>query len=241
MIKPFLVVTALLYLILIALALRPGFDLDAARIFYVAPGHFVGATRAGTIVRYVAWSLPFAIYVILLLAWVARRVGLVTRYAPSARGLLFLTLSLAIGPGLLVHGVLKEISHRPRPYDVEAFDGKAAFRPFYRFDGACVNNCAFASGETAAATWMLAPASLAPPPWRAVAIAAVLIFAAGTGLFRMAFGAHFLSDVCAAMLIVVLLVLALYNLIIVRRRRPTARASEMSSDATTSGGAAAEG
>ena len=241
MTKPFLVIAALLYLILIALALRPGFDLDAARIFYVAPGHFVGATRAGTIVRYVAWSLPFALYVILLLAWVARRAGLMSRYAPSARGILFLALSLATGPGLLVHGVLKEISHRPRPYEVDAFDGKAAFRPFYRFDGSCGSNCSFASGETAAATWMLAPASLAPPPWRALAIAAALIFAAATGLFRMAFGAHFLSDVCAAMLIMILLVLALYNLIIVRRQKRTASANETSSDATTSGGAAAEG
>ena len=211
MTKPFLVAAAMLYLILIAVALRPGFDLDAARLFYVAPGHFIGQTPIGTIVRYIAWSLPFAVYLILLGTWGSRRLGRPMGWSPTNRGILFLTLSLAIGPGVLVHGVLKEISHRPRPYSVTQFEGTATFRPFYRFDGSCKDNCAFASGETAAATWMLAPASLVPPPWRAYAIGGAFLFAAATGLFRMAFGAHFLSDVCAAMLIVILLVLGLYN------------------------------
>lgn len=214
MTKPFLIVATMLYLVLIAVALRPGFDLDAARLFYVAPGHFIGQTRTGTIVRYVAWCLPFAVYIALLGTWVGRHLGRSVRQAPTGRGILFLTLSLAIGPGVLVHGVLKEISHRPRPYSVTQFDGTAAFRPFYRFDGSCGGNCSFASGETAAATWMLAPASLVPPPWRSFAIGGAFIFAAGTGLFRMAFGAHFLSDVCAAMLIVILLVLGLYNTLV---------------------------
>ncbi len=221
MTKSFLGVATLLYLVLIALALRPGFDLDAARLFYVAPAHFVGATPAGAVVRYTAWALPFAVYVVLLLAWVGRCIGLSRIRAPSGRAILFLTLSLALGPGLLVHGILKEISHRPRPYDVAEFGGKEAFRPFYKFDGACARNCAFASGETAAATWMLAPASLVPPPWRGPVLAGAFVFAGATGLFRMAFGAHYLSDVCAAMLIMALLVLVLHRLILRPRHEGT--------------------
>ena len=197
----------LLAAVLVGLALRPDLDLKAARAFYVGSDHFVGQTRAGTVVRYAAWALPFLVYVGILAAWVvsnARR-----RAAPSGLAVLFLTLSLAIGPGLLVHAGLKELSHRPRPYNVTAFGGADAFRPFTRFDGACPHNCAFASGETAATTWMLAPASLVPPPWRGAALLAAMAFAATTDVLRMAFGAHFLSDVCGGALITMLVVLAL--------------------------------
>ena len=117
-----------------------------------------------------------------------------------------LILAMSIGPGLLVHAGLKEVSHRPRPLAVTRFGGPDAFRPWYRFDGACPHNCSFASGETAAATWTLAPASLVPPPWRGAAVAAALAFTAATAVWRMALGAHFLSDVVGAALIVVMVI-----------------------------------
>lgn len=197
---------ALLATILVVLAVQPELDLEAARAFYVGPDHFVGQTRAGTLVRYAAWALPFFVYVGFLAAWGVARVRQGT--GPSGRAILFLTLSLAIGPGLLVHAGLKELSHRPRPYNITAFGGPDAFRPFTRFDGACPHNCSFASGETAATTWLLAPASLVPPPWQGLALAGALAFAATTGLLRMAFGAHFLSDVCGGALVTMLVVLA---------------------------------
>ena len=198
---------------LVVLALRPDLDLDAARAFYVGSDHFVRQTRAATLVRYAAWVLPFLVYLALLVAAALRKAGLVRR-GPSGRSVVFLTLSLAIGPGLLVHAGLKEISHRPRPYSVTAFGGRDAFRPYTKFDGACPHNCSFASGETAAATWLIAPASLVPPPWGGLALAGALAFAAATGLLRMAFGAHFLSDVCGAALIVILVILALRALLV---------------------------
>ena len=206
----------LLAVALVVLAIRPELDLEAARAFYVGTEHFVGDTRAGVFVRYAAWTLPFALYVGLLVAALLRRMKVVTR-GPSGRSVLFLTLSLALGPGLLVHAFLKEASHRPRPYALSEFGGQAAFRPFDRFDGTCAHNCSFPSGETAAATWMLAPASLAPPPWRGPALAGALVFAAATGALRMAFGAHFLSDVCGAALITILVVLGLRAAILRRR------------------------
>ncbi|MCX8254762.1 Membrane-associated enzyme, PAP2 (Acid phosphatase) superfamily [Beijerinckiaceae bacterium RH AL1] len=192
---------------LAVLALDPDLDLAAARAFYAGHAHFIGQTPAGTVVRYTAWAIPFLVYVGCLVSWLVAKAR--RSPGPSGRALLFLTLSLAIGPGLLVHAGLKELSHRPRPYDITAFGGRETFRPFTRFDGACPHNCAFASGETAATTWMLAPASLVPPPWRGLALAAAVAFAATTGLLRMAFGAHFLSDVCGGALVTLLVVLAL--------------------------------
>jgi membrane-associated phospholipid phosphatase len=116
--------------------------------------------------------------------------------------------TLAAGPWLLVNEGLKEHSGRPRPGHVAQFGGKAEFRPFGRFDGSCATNCSFVSGEAAAAAWTLAPALLAPPPWRAAAVAASLVFTLATSALRMAFGGHFLSDALFAALFVWLIVLA---------------------------------
>ncbi len=223
MTKLCLILCALLYCLLIVLALRPGFDLDAAHAFTVGTDHFVGATRLGTVVRYAAWALPFVVFLVMVVAAILVRAGvLAKRLAPSGRSLLFLALSLAIAPGLLVHATLKEVSHRPRPSSITQFGGSQTFRPFYRFDGACRHNCAFPSGETAAAAWMLAPASLVPPPWRGPALAASVAFAAAAALLRMAFGAHFLSDVAAGALITILTVFVLRMALV--RRTPAAAA-----------------
>ena len=207
MTRALLILAAILYLVLIVLALRPATDLEVARLFFVPPHGFVGATPAGVAARYVAWALPFVILAAMALAYALARAGLLPpRWAPTGRNLIMLILVMAIGPGLLVHAGLKEVSHRPRPVAATAFGGPDAFRPWYRFDGACRHNCSFASGETAAATWTLAPATLVPPPWRGAAMAAALAFSAATALWRMALGAHFLSDTIGAMLIVVMVI-----------------------------------
>ena len=43
-------------------------------------------------------------------------------------------------------------------------------------DGACKRNCSFVSGEASTGFWMVAPASLLPPPWRGPAIVAAFAF-----------------------------------------------------------------
>lgn len=209
MTRTLLILAALLYLVMIVLGLRPVTDIEIERLFFVPPHGFVFATPAGTAARYAAWALPFVLLAVLTIAWGLRRAGvLAPRLAPCGRALLLLVLVMAVGPGLIVHAGLKEVSHRPRPGQAMSFGGTESFRPFYRFDGACRHNCAFPSGETAAAAWTLAPAMLVPPPWRAAAMAAALVFTAATAVGRLAIGAHWLSDVVGAALIVVLVILA---------------------------------
>jgi len=124
---------------------------------------------------------------------------------------MFLILSLALGPGLLVNGVLKEHTGRPRPYFTEDFGGQWAFRPYYDFNGDCPTNCSFASGEASTAAWTLAPALLAPPTLRPYAVAAALLLTLATSLLRMFFGGHYLSDVTLAALFTFLIVLGCYR------------------------------
>jgi len=199
------------------LAVRPDLDLTTAALFFVAPGHFAGASPQAHVFRTFAALLPFAIYAGALLLCLGGLARVVPKHLSLGhRSLLFLTLSLALGPGLLVNEVLKDHFHRPRPVHVEAFGGTSAFRPFYRPDGDCLKNCSFPSGETSAAFWTMAPAALAPPPLRVAALGAAIVYGAATGLARMAAGAHFLSDVLFSGLVMGLVTIGLWPL----TRRP---------------------
>ncbi|HMN74014.1 MAG TPA: phosphatase PAP2 family protein [Rhodoblastus sp.] len=133
------------------------------------------------------------------------------------RRLTFVSLTLALGPGLMVNAGLKAYSHRPRPVQtMEAGGGDMSFRPFFRFDGACRSNCSFSSGEAAGAFWTTGPALLAPPAYRLAATAAALGLGAIVSATRMALGAHFLSDVAFSALFVLALTLFMRRLM-----RPT--------------------
>ncbi len=130
------------------------------------------------------------------------------RASAAWRKLIFVSLTLALGPGLAVNAGLKSYSHRPRPAQtIEVGGGDMPFRPFFRFDGACSSNCSFSSGEAASAFWTSAPALLAPPAYRAAATAVALGFGAIVSAQRMALGAHFLSDVAFSALVVLMLTL----------------------------------
>jgi membrane-associated PAP2 superfamily phosphatase len=116
----------------------------------------------------------------------------------STRSALFLVLSLALGPGLLVNAVLKENWARPRPGMVVEFGGDHQFMPWWDPRGDCDSNCSFVSGETSSAVWMAAPALLAPLPWRYATLGAAGLYGIVFALVRLLAGGHFLSDVIFA-------------------------------------------
>ena len=193
----------------------PGIDPAVAAWFYhggtfFGPGGFAGALR-----KVFYWTPPLLLAAASAL-FIARRYGIKVPFAPTGRQLVFLLATMALGPGLLVNVAFKDHSHRPRPVQIEEFGGKMPFRPFYRFDGACPRNCSFVSGETSTAFWTLAPASLAPPPLQAEAIAAALAFGTVTSLLRLAFGGHFLSDVVFSGLFTFLVLYGLNRLLLPR-------------------------
>lgn len=198
---------------IVLFAAFPGLDLWIAGKFYSGGNHFAGQGWFGGFLRWVGYTLPFVVLAVWILSWIAARLDWPTPFEPAGRDVLFLTLAMIIGPGLVVNLAMKDHLHRPRPAHLAEFGGGKAFRAFYQFDGACMKNCAFPSGESAEAFWMLAPASLAPPPWRAQAIGAALAFGGGVSLLRMAFGGHFLSDVIFAALVMWAILLVLRRLL----------------------------
>jgi membrane-associated PAP2 superfamily phosphatase len=112
----------------------------------------------------------------------------------SGRAIVFVIATLAVAPGLLTNVVLKDNWPRSRPIDVPQFNGEEKFTAWWDPHGGCPKNCSFVGGEAAGATWTLAPAALVPPAWRAAAYGTALVFAAGVAALRLAFGAHFFSD-----------------------------------------------
>jgi lipid A 4'-phosphatase len=219
--RSILAALALLVLTATVFGLAPELDLAAAR-YFLREGVFIGITPLGEMLRTIGHQAPFWLLGLATAAWALRRAGLVRWPAPSSRSVVYLALTMAIGPGLIVNVVLKNNSHRPRPVQTQELGGNWEFRPWYRFDGQCDRNCSFVSGEASSAFWTLAPALLAPPPVRPLAVAAALVFATSVAALRMAFGGHYLSDSLISALLTILLVLGLHWLFFGRagRSRP---------------------
>jgi membrane-associated PAP2 superfamily phosphatase len=111
------------------------------------------------------------------------------------RAAIFLVATLVLAPGIAVNLGLKDYWSRPRPVDVKQFGGNETFVPWWDPRGDCDKNCSFVSGDVSGTYWTLAPAALAPAPWRPLAYAGALAFGTSVGVIRMMAGGHFASDV----------------------------------------------
>jgi len=201
-------------------ALYPQFDLDLAALFYSQATHSFAAS--GVWVTYVRDAASLLITLLVAPAFLAVAGKLVMpsrRMLIAGRAALFLIATLALGPGVLANGILKEHSARMRPEDVVQLGGKHRFTPWWDFGGPCTENCSFIAGEPSGAFWTLAPAALSPPQWRALAYAGALAFGAAMTVLRMANGAHFFTDCVFAGVLTFLVVWTVHGLIY--RWRPT--------------------
>ena len=199
---------------LIASALWPAAEIALAQAALRGGDRVSHALAVGRTVERIAPAAMLLVLVLRLLSGASRRrTGSRARF----RAIAFLVLTFALGPGLLVNGLLKSLSHRPRPlHTAQVMGAGDDYRPFYAFDGGCRRNCSFSSGETAGAFWMVAPALLTPPQVRPAAVAAGLAFGTIAGAMRIAAGAHFLSDVAFSALAALLLILAAYRILRIR-------------------------
>jgi lipid A 4'-phosphatase len=215
--RGFVATLALLVLTAGVFALWPELDRDVASFFYRQGEGFVGHGGAWGPARDFFNVAPFVVLAVLAISYLCRRFGLPAPFAPTGRAVLFLIATMIVGPGLVVNLGLKDHAHRPRPTQTQDYGGPHEFRPWYRFDGGCKKNCSFVSGEASEGFWMVAPASLAPPPMRLFAIAAALVFGAAASALRVAAGGHYLSDVILAALITLIIVQIAYRLTFPRR------------------------
>jgi lipid A 4'-phosphatase len=158
-------------------------------------------------------EIPGIVLAVLALAgYVATRWG----NAPKRYGKPFLVIVLTVilGPGLLVNGLLKNCWGRPRPHDVAAFGGYQSYMTVSRplgpgggksFPcGHCSMGYSFASGAVFF-------------PYHPVLGIGCLVggIAFGTllGMARMAQGGHFPTDVLWSGILVLMLIAGLYYLV----------------------------
>lgn len=120
----------------------------------------------------------------------------------SPKALFFLLLALLVGPGLMANVVFKDHWGRARPRNVLVFGGQAAFTPAFVMSNSCQRNCSFVSGDAAFGFFLPSFAYVVPRRrsrqvfWGAMGVGWAF------SLARILLGAHFLSDVLAAMFLV---------------------------------------
>jgi len=189
----------------------PEIDLAVSRSFFT-PG--VGFEAKGTgIERLIYRSVGFLLVVgnIGLIAWwlSTRSTGrLRSRF--TAKELAFLLLLLALGPGLIVNGLLKEHWGRARPINLTEFGGNDRFTAAFVLSDQ--EGKSFSSGHTAAsAYWIVAVLLIAPQRIWLLSIA--IAYSLAVSWMRMAAGGHFLSDIVISYFIVAILALALHGLL----------------------------
>lgn len=192
----------------------PALDLRFAALFHVDGGFPAARIPALVTLRTLGRDLVILVCLVLV-AGLGIKLLLPLRPMPI-RGsrVWFLLATLALGPGLIVNGLLKSFWGRPRPIQIDLFGGSAPFETAWKIGGACTSNCSFVSGEASSAIWLLALAMLAPPRYRpllAVAIGAVVV---ALSLNRIAFGGHFLSDVLISWGITLVILLGLHRVMV---------------------------
>jgi membrane-associated PAP2 superfamily phosphatase len=206
-------------------AVYPSWDMRVAEWLFDPPSaEFpVAVSYEWNVVRRVANLVPYLLLLPAVFTLLRKLVFPDERMAMAPSLALYLLGSFLIGPGLTSNVLLKENWGRPRPNGVQQFAGAAPFQPWWRPGGTCKRNCSFVSGEASQAFWTMAPASLAPPQVRPIALGGAVVFGTAVGSLRVVFGRHFVTDVVFAGLITLVVVVALYRLLLAPLRRNDAR------------------
>lgn len=216
----FLVVYALLLIVTTAFFLLfPESDLIVARYFWKPDaGFYLKDTFIPHLfykgIPILAFMIEGLIVAILLLRLCKCRFSL----GLNAKEALFLLLSLALGPGLLVNAILKEYWGRARPVQIIEFNGHAHFTPPFILSDQCLHNCSFVAGHPALAFFTISFAFLIQnPAYRRMGEIAAIMFGCLAGYGRIVQGGHFLSDVVFSGLLVVGIAKLLHYLMIERK------------------------
>lgn len=211
--EPVVIAAGVLALLSAYFTLLPSVDLAVSALFHSPAGFALSSNPVLTALRKSS-SYALMLLVLGLLGEVA--VGVLSRterLRDYSRRALVLLVGLALGPGLVVNGILKSMWGRPRPIQVDVFGGDAPFVSAWRLSEECARNCSFVSGEASSAAWMVAAVwVMTPPEWRRYTVPGVLAYAGALSINRIAFGGHFLSDVVLSWSITALVLTGLFRL-----------------------------
>jgi lipid A 4'-phosphatase len=187
------------FALLVGLCTVTDIDLSVSSRFYTPdtpPGWVLGDTAPWS------WLYHYGKYPAILMTVGAALVFLGSLLRHSwvgyRRCCLVLVLTVALGPGVLVNGLLKPLWGRPRPRQIVQFGSTQPYRPWWR-PGGPGGGRSFPSGHAAMAYSLVAGASLLSCRRRVwphrLALAGALAYGTLMGLGRIIQGGHFVSDV----------------------------------------------
>lgn len=213
-------VLILILLVVLSLEVTPALsDRDLAWTgFFFTEGGANGGWRLG---REFPWGqlyrygeIPPLVFAVFALIWyVCAKLGKISK--KYARPCLVVVLTVIIGPGILVNGVLKEYWGRPRPVDIQAYHGNSDYRNVWQPAGKGAGK-SFTCGHCAMA-FSVASGAAVYPLHPAIAVGT---FVAGVsygilmGVARISQGGHFPTDVLWSATVVLMVLTGLYYLVL---------------------------
>ena len=187
----FFILTAAIFL------LYPQIDIKFSSIFYnKESGFYLANTFFANLIFKLTIIIIATFSIMLLILLIADILFKKEFFKIKKRILIYLMLTLLLGPGLIVNTIFKNNWGRARPVQIEEFGGNKKFTPPFIKTNQCQKNCSFSSGHASAAFFFLALVPLFREK-RVKVLTAILAISWGlcVGFVRIIQGGHFLSDV----------------------------------------------
>ena len=174
----------------------PQVDLEFSNLFYADHGLF--PANNWWMIQFVYHGTPwfgrffFLIAIGFLLLAIIKPTIISRRHWRRAAAVIAVVV---LGVGMVVHVFLKEGMGRPRPRDVQIFQGSTAYVPVFLPSQFCQKNCSFVSGHAAVGFALMSVGLLGVRRRRQFWFLTGLFAGSMIGLVRIMQGGHFLSDV----------------------------------------------
>ncbi len=183
----------------------PQIDIKFSALFYKSSEGFF--LDMNPVVKIIHRAVPVVSCIFVIVALV---LGLKTLYHKKSIKpkhyikIIYVTLVCLLGPGLIVHNVIKDNINRARPNEVVEFGGQKKFTAAFQVSDQCASNCSFVSGHASVGFMFFSLAFLMQGRRRTIMMIASVVLGLVIGLGRVMEGDHFLSDVLFAGVVVYL-------------------------------------
>ncbi len=199
--------TVIIFAALLGMLFRfyPQLDIGFSSLFYNSEEGFF--LDMNPIVKILHKSVPIISFIFVLVAGFLGCRTLLHRRSLHPKHymkIIYVTLVCLIGPGLIVHNVIKDNINRARPNEIVEFGGEKKFSAAFQVSDQCERNCSFVSGHASVGFMFFALAFLLHGRQRSIMMAISVALGLIVGLARIMEGDHFLSDVIFAGFVVYL-------------------------------------
>lgn len=197
----------IIFAILLGLLFRffPQLDIEFSALFYnQEEGFFLDMNP---IVKVLHKLVPIISFIFVVIAGFLSFKTLVHKRSIHPKHyikIIYVTLVCLLGPGFIVHNIIKDNINRARPNEIVEFGGEKKFSAAFQVSDQCEKNCSFVSGHASVGFMFFSLAFLLSGRQRSIMMGGSVALGLIIGLARIMEGDHFLSDVIFAGFVVYL-------------------------------------